>query len=100
MTPLDAVARLAVAAEVRTLLLFHQDPWRTDDAVKSMVSRCAEVLHEAKVPPMVESVVEGFTYSFENCSDTSAKGSGSGLVVVKRPETVIVEGNTVGRVEE
>jgi phosphoribosyl 1,2-cyclic phosphodiesterase len=58
---LDAVARLAAAAEVRKLLLFHHDPWRTDEGVRSMVSRCALLLNEANSAAIVDAAIEGST---------------------------------------
>ncbi len=58
---LGAVARLAAEAEVGKLLLFHHDPWRTDDAVKSMVNRCALLLNDARSAATVDAAIEGST---------------------------------------
>ncbi len=57
----DSVAKLAVEAGVKKLLLFHHDPWRSDDAVTSMVHRCAQALHEINSPTRVEAATEGST---------------------------------------
>lgn len=43
-----SVARLALDAGVKRLVLFHHDPWRTDAGVRSMLARCAELLDRAK----------------------------------------------------
>jgi phosphoribosyl 1,2-cyclic phosphodiesterase len=46
-TDVQSVAKLALEAGVRRLVLFHHDPWRTDAGVQRMRERCAEVIHEA-----------------------------------------------------
>jgi len=38
------VVRLAVEAKVKSLLLFHHDPWRTDEAVDDMAARGRNLL--------------------------------------------------------
>lgn len=58
---LEAVARLAVEAEVRKFLLFHHDPWRTDDGVRSMLNRCARLLNDANSAVTVDAAREGST---------------------------------------
>ncbi len=40
---IDSVARLARDSQVRKLILFHHDPWRTDAAIDSMVERCSNL---------------------------------------------------------
>jgi phosphoribosyl 1,2-cyclic phosphodiesterase len=42
----QSVAKLAKEADVRRLILFHHDPWRTDAGVLRMRDRCAEILGE------------------------------------------------------
>jgi phosphoribosyl 1,2-cyclic phosphodiesterase len=48
-------------ADVRRLVLFHHDPWRTDQAVSSMVERCAEMLDSANSTVSVHAAQEGST---------------------------------------
>ena len=57
----DSVAKLAAEAEVKKLLLFHHDPWRSDEAVTSMVRRCTQALDEVNSPTHVEAATEGST---------------------------------------
>jgi phosphoribosyl 1,2-cyclic phosphodiesterase len=58
---LDAVVRLALEADVKRLVLFHHDPWRTDQAVSSMVDRCADMLDLANSAISVQAAQEGST---------------------------------------
>jgi phosphoribosyl 1,2-cyclic phosphodiesterase len=58
---LDSVARLALEADVKKLILFHHDPWRTDQAVSSMVDRCAGILSSANSAISVQAAQEGST---------------------------------------
>jgi phosphoribosyl 1,2-cyclic phosphodiesterase len=61
---LDSVARLALKADVKKLILFHHDPWRTDQAVSSMVDRCADILSSANSAISVQGAQEGSTLEF------------------------------------
>lgn len=56
---LDSVARLAVQAEVKRLILFHHDPWRKDDALVHMEARCRATLADAGSSVPVEAAKEG-----------------------------------------
>ena len=56
----EAVA-LALAAEVRTLLLFHHDPQRTDDALDRSVAECRELVRRAGASLEVVAAAEGLT---------------------------------------
>ncbi|MGB6068056.1 MAG: MBL fold metallo-hydrolase [Desulfomonilaceae bacterium] len=58
---LNSVVRLALEADVRRLILFHHDPWRTDAAVSSMVERCAKMLASANSEISAEAAQEGST---------------------------------------
>jgi phosphoribosyl 1,2-cyclic phosphodiesterase len=44
-----SVARLAAASGVKRLVLFHHDPWRTDEGVRALCEQCAEIIHETGV---------------------------------------------------
>lgn len=57
----DSVARLAVEADVRRLVLFHHDPWRTDDAVTQMVARCDDTVKGYNAAVTVDAAREGTT---------------------------------------
>lgn len=57
----ESVARLAVEAEVKKLLLFHHDPWRDDRGVAAMVERCAALVHAKNAGISVEGTREGST---------------------------------------
>jgi phosphoribosyl 1,2-cyclic phosphodiesterase len=57
----DSVARLALEAGVKKLLLFHHDPWRIDGEVESMVGRCMERFREANQIIEVDGAREGVT---------------------------------------
>lgn len=59
----EYVTRLAVEAGVKKLVLFHHDPWRTDQGVADMVSRCKALLDERKSNILVEAAREGPTYT-------------------------------------
>jgi len=56
----EAVA-LALAAEVRTLVLFHHDPQRTDDALDRTVAECRELVRRAGASLEVVAAAEGLT---------------------------------------
>ncbi|MEN9790444.1 MAG: hypothetical protein RLZZ63_102 [Gemmatimonadota bacterium] len=56
----EAVA-LAVAAEVRTLVLFHHNPERTDDALDRCVAECREQVRRSGAPLVVVAAAEGLT---------------------------------------
>jgi phosphoribosyl 1,2-cyclic phosphodiesterase len=58
---LDSVIRLALEAGVKRLLLFHHDPWRTDQAVADMVARGEEILLKANSSITVDAAREGTT---------------------------------------
>jgi phosphoribosyl 1,2-cyclic phosphodiesterase len=58
---LDSVVRLALEADVKRLVLFHHDPWRTDQAVSSMVHRAADMLDSANSTISVQAAQEGST---------------------------------------
>jgi len=59
----DSVARLALEAGVKRLLLFHHDPWRTDSAVSELVGRCRDILRQANSQCLVEAAQEGASFS-------------------------------------
>lgn len=59
----ESVARLALEAGVKRLLLFHHDPWRTDTAVGAMVSQCQKILREGNSDCLVEGAQEGASFS-------------------------------------
>jgi phosphoribosyl 1,2-cyclic phosphodiesterase len=56
---LNAVAALAMEAQVKHLILFHHDPWRTDDGVARIVERCRELFDRERVSITVEAAQEG-----------------------------------------
>ena len=56
---LGSVARLAMEANVRHLILFHHDPWRTDKGISKIVERCQEIFGEAGVDITVDGAREG-----------------------------------------
>ncbi|MBM3300461.1 MAG: MBL fold metallo-hydrolase [Deltaproteobacteria bacterium] len=56
---LSFVARLAAESEVRRLVLFHHDPWRTDEGIGAMVTRCEGMLDQAHASIPVEAAKEG-----------------------------------------
>jgi len=58
-----AVTRLAIEAEVPRLLLFHHDPWRTDEEVTAMAESCRQIFAEAGATCEVEGAREGVTLS-------------------------------------
>ncbi len=58
---LGSVVKLALEADVRRLILFHHDPWRTDAAVSSMVERCVDMLASANSEISAEAAQEGST---------------------------------------
>lgn len=55
----DTVARLAMDAGVGRLILFHHDPWRSDEAIFKMVERCEELLDSTGSSIRVEAAREG-----------------------------------------
>jgi len=57
----QSVARLAVEAGVRKLVLFHHDPWRTDEGVSEMVARCKGIVEELGADIEVDAAREGTT---------------------------------------
>ncbi|MBI5251718.1 MAG: MBL fold metallo-hydrolase [Desulfomonile tiedjei] len=57
----ESVARLAVEAEVKKLVLFHHDPWRTDEEAAALVESCAAMVHEKNPAIIVEGAREGGT---------------------------------------
>jgi len=56
----EAVA-LALAADVRTLVLFHHDPERTDGALDRCVAECLELVRQAGASLEVIAAGEGLT---------------------------------------
>ena len=54
----DSVA-LAVAAEVRELVLFHHDPAHTDGKIAQMLTRAEELLNQAQSPMTLRAAREG-----------------------------------------
>ncbi len=53
------VANLAIEAGVKRLILFHHDPWRTDDALVKLVGNCRDLV-SSKCPDItVEAAREG-----------------------------------------
>jgi ribonuclease BN (tRNA processing enzyme) len=57
----ETVTRLAREAEVKRLMLFHHDPWRTDAEVSAMVDECRRIFAEIKYPCEVDGAREGGT---------------------------------------
>lgn len=55
----QSVAELAVKAEVGRLILFHHDPWRTDEGVQELVSQCSENVAQLRSNVPVEAATEG-----------------------------------------
>ncbi len=55
----ESVARLARAADVKRLLLFHHDPWRDDRGIDLIVERCAAIVNQANAGISVEAAREG-----------------------------------------
>lgn len=41
-----SVAKLALESGVKSLILFHHDPWRTDAGVRALCEQCTEIIHE------------------------------------------------------
>jgi phosphoribosyl 1,2-cyclic phosphodiesterase len=58
---LDSVVRLAIEARVKKLLLFHHDPWRTDEAMIGMIARCRELLAASGADVEADAAREGVT---------------------------------------
>ncbi len=58
---LNTVAKLAMDASVKKLILFHHDPWRKDHEVSDMVVSCKKIFVEAGVSIDVEAAREGAT---------------------------------------
>lgn len=56
---LDSVVKLALEADVKKLILFHHDPWRTDQTVSLMVGRCEDMLASANSAIPVQAAQEG-----------------------------------------
>jgi len=52
---------LALAAEVRTLVLFHHDPQRTDEALDRIVTECRTLVQRAGASLEVVAAAEGLT---------------------------------------
>ncbi|MFM9014720.1 MAG: MBL fold metallo-hydrolase [Gemmatimonadota bacterium] len=52
---------LALAADVRTLVLFHHDPQRTDDALDRCVAECRELVRRAGASLEVIAAAEGLS---------------------------------------
>jgi len=59
---LESVARLAVEAGVKSLILFHHDPWRTDNGVVKIIERCREVMDRAGVSIPVDGARENTSF--------------------------------------
>jgi ribonuclease BN (tRNA processing enzyme) len=59
-THLEAVA-LALAADVRTLVLFHHDPQRADDELDRCLAECREQVRRAGASLEVVAASEGLT---------------------------------------
>ncbi|MCX5872217.1 MAG: MBL fold metallo-hydrolase [Deltaproteobacteria bacterium] len=53
------VAKLAVETGAKRLILFHHDPWRTDEGVELVISRCREELDRDNSKITVEAAREG-----------------------------------------
>lgn len=60
---LASVTDLALDAGVKRLLLFHHDPWRTDDEVAEMVGRAQEMVRSKGGDVTVDAAEEGSTVS-------------------------------------
>jgi phosphoribosyl 1,2-cyclic phosphodiesterase len=60
---LDSVVELAQDAGVKRLLLFHHDPWRTDQEIAEMVARGQELVRGANSTLVVDAAQEGSTVS-------------------------------------
>ncbi len=58
---MESVIRLATQADVKRLLLFHHDPWRTDSAIQLIIDQSAELLDQANSTITVDAASEGTT---------------------------------------
>lgn len=56
---LESVVRLAVEADVSSLLLFHHDPWRTDEGVSDLILRGRDLLAHADSTIELDAAREG-----------------------------------------
>ncbi|MCL5124406.1 MAG: MBL fold metallo-hydrolase [Deltaproteobacteria bacterium] len=56
-----SVAKLAVETGAKELILFHHDPWRTDEGVHKIVDRCGEELDRMNAWITVYAAREGST---------------------------------------
>jgi ribonuclease BN (tRNA processing enzyme) len=54
----DAV-EFAIAAEVETLVLFHHDPERTDEALQGQLALCRQMVRERGGSTVVVAAAEG-----------------------------------------
>ncbi|MCA1962058.1 MAG: MBL fold metallo-hydrolase [Desulfomonile sp.] len=54
----ESVAQLAVEAGVKSLILFHHDPWRTDEGVTKIVGRCQYLIDRAGILIPVDAARE------------------------------------------
>lgn len=57
----ESVCRLAKNCEVKKLILFHHDPWRTDRGVSAIMDRSREFLNSLGYPVEVDAAMEGST---------------------------------------
>ncbi len=55
------VARLAVETGAKKLILFHHDPWRNDDGVREIITKCRESLDRLNSNIFVDAAREGIT---------------------------------------
>jgi phosphoribosyl 1,2-cyclic phosphodiesterase len=56
-----SVARLAIAADVKKLFLFHHDPWRTDAEIPLLINGCKEYFDLAGFTGFVGAAAEELT---------------------------------------
>ncbi len=61
----DYAVHVAMAAEVRTLCLFHHDPAHGDDAVDEMLARARDLVAQKGAPLEVLAAAEGLTINLE-----------------------------------
>ncbi|MGC8660545.1 MAG: MBL fold metallo-hydrolase [Desulfomonilaceae bacterium] len=56
-----SVAKLAVETGAKQLILFHHDPWRTDEGVQKLVERCGAELDRMNASIRLDAAREGAT---------------------------------------
>jgi phosphoribosyl 1,2-cyclic phosphodiesterase len=73
----EEVVQLALEAGVRSLLLTHHDPCRSDQAVKEIIEQTREAAGANKYPAFIDAAREGACYRLPDNPGEQAKGDGS-----------------------